>query len=178
MYVTPIAQDQVCVAFITGDLRVRFDVALPKFSKLAERLQGAEMEGPTIGAVTASRRLRCVHSGRIALIGEAAGSVDAITGEGLSVAFQQAFALAGAMRESHLDLYQQAHERIMRLPRNMSRLLLSLDRRQDFRHRVFRALEREPGAFAQMLALHMGSIAVRDIPARQALRLGWKIMHA
>jgi flavin-dependent dehydrogenase len=178
MYVTPIAGDQVCVAFITGDLRLRFDAALPRFSKLAQRLRGADIEGTTIGAVTASRRLRRVQSGRIALIGEAAGSVDAITGEGLSIAFQQAFELADAMRTGHPDLYQRAHERIMLVPRTMARLLLALDRRQNFRCRVLHALEREPGAFDQMLAIHLGSGSVLDFPPRQALRLGWKIMHA
>jgi len=178
MYVTPVAHDQVCVAFITDDLRLRFDAALPRFSKLAPRLRGADIEGTTIGAVTASRHLRRVQSGRIALIGEAAGSLDAITGEGLSLAFQQAFELAAAMRAGRLDLYQRAHQRITRVPRTMSRLLLSLDRRQKFRRRVLRALERESGAFDQMLAIHLGSASVRDVPLTQALRLGWKIMHA
>jgi flavin-dependent dehydrogenase len=178
MYVTPIAEDQICVAFITDDLRTRFDAALLRFSKLSQRLHGAEIDGRTIGAVTASRRLHHVQNGNIALIGEAAGSVDAITGEGLSVAFQQAFELATAMRKGRLELYQRAHERIMRVPRTMSQLLLTLDRRQGFRSRVFRTLEREPGAFEQMLAIHLGTSTVREIPIGQALRLGWKIIHA
>ena len=178
MYVTPIAPDQVCVAFITPDLRMRFDAALPQFTILAERLAGAEIVGTTIGAVTASRQLRRVQSGRIALIGEAAGSVDAITGTGLSVAFRQAFELAAAMRANRLDVYQKAHERIMRLPRNMSRLLLSLGRRQQFRQRVLRALECEHGAFDQMLAIHIGSASVREVGLGQAIRFGWKLLDA
>jgi len=178
MYLTPIAQDQVCVAFITSDLSLRFDAALPKFVKLAVRLRDAEVEGTTIGAVTTSRHLRRVHSGRVALIGEAAGSVDAITGEGLSIAFRQAFEVAAAMRANRLDLYQNAHERITRVPRNMSRLLLSLDRRQRFRQRVLGALEREQGAFERMLAIHTGSGSVREVGLRQALRFGWKLRDA
>lgn len=178
MYVTPIAADQVCVAFITSDLRTRFDAALPRFTKLAVRLADAGIVGTTIGAVTASRRLRRVQSGRIALIGEAAGSVDAITGEGLSIAFRQAFELAAAMRANRLDLYQKAHERIMRVPRNMSRLLLSLDQRQRFRRRVLGALEREHGAFDSMLAVHTGSSSLRKVCLGQALRFGWKLLDA
>ena len=178
MYVTPITADQVCVAFITPDLRLRFDVALPRFTKLAERLADAEIVGTTIGAVTASRRLRRVQSGRVALIGEAAGSVDAITGEGLSIAFRQAFELASAMRAGRLDPYQTAHERITRVPRTMSRLLLSLDERQRFRQRVLGALEREHGAFDRMLAIHTGSGAVREVGLGQALRFGWKLLNA
>ena len=178
MYVTPIAQDQVCVAFITNNLNLRFDAVLPRFSKLSVRLADAEIAGTTIGAVTASRRLRRVHSGRVALIGEAAGSVDAITGEGLSIAFRQAFELAAAMRANRLDLYQKSHERITRVPRNMSRLLLSLDRRQRFRKSVLAALEREQGAFERMLAIHTGSGSVREVGLRQALRFGWKLLDA
>lgn len=178
MYVTPIARDQVCVAFITGDQKLRFDAALPKFTKLEPRLRNAELDGPTIGAVTALRQLRRVQSGRIALIGEAAGSVDAITGEGLSLAFQQAFALAAAMRDGRLDSYQRAHERIMHVPRNMSRLLLSLSARNNFRRRVLRALEHEPGAFHQILAIHLGAASARSLSIEQALRLGGKLLHA
>jgi hypothetical protein len=55
---------------------------------------------------------------------------------------------------------------------------LSLDGRKNFRRRVLRALEREPAAFDQMLAIHLGTSTVRQIPMGQALRLGWKIMHA
>jgi flavin-dependent dehydrogenase len=178
MYVTPIAHDQVCVAFITSDLGLRFDAALSRFSRLADRLREAKVEGTTIGAVTASRQLHYVQSGHIALIGEAAGSVDAITGEGLSIAFHQALELASALLCDRLDLYQQAHDQIMRVPRTMSRLLLSLDRRQGFRQRVLRALEREPGAFHHMLAIHLGTSTLREISMGQALRLGWKIVHA
>ena len=178
MYVTPIAEDEVCVAFITRDLSTRFDAALPQFSKLAPRLQGSQIAGATIGAVTASRRVSLVYSGQVALLGEAAGSVDAITGEGLSIAFRQAFALANAMRRNRIHEYQQAHTRIMRTPRNMARLLLSLDGCERFRQRALGALERQHEAFESMLAIHTGAKSVLDFGAGQALRLGWNLLHA
>jgi len=178
MYVTPIAQDEVCVAFITRDLGNRFDAALPQFLRLASRLKGAEIAGTTIGAVTASRRVHRVHSGPVTLLGEAAGSVDAITGEGLSIAFRQAFALAAAMRRNCMDEYQAAHDQIMRVPRNMARLLLSLDGRQRFRQRVLGALERQHEAFECMLAIHTGSKSALDFGMGQAVRLGWGLLHA
>lgn len=178
MYVTPISSDQICVAFITGDLKLRFDATLPQFSKLTTRLEAAEIVGKTIGAITASRRLKQVQGGRVALLGEAAGSVAAITGEGLSIAFRQAYELAAAMRAGHLDLYQRANDRIMRVPRNMSRLLLSLNRRQRFRQRVFGALERQNEAFARMLAIHTGTSSLSEFGIEQAVRLGWSLIHA
>ncbi len=106
MYVTPVADDQVCVALITSHKELRFDAALPSFPGLAARLEQAEIMGSTLGAISASRTLRVVHSGSIALVGEAAGSVDAITGEGLAIAFQQAIALADAMRAGDLTPYE------------------------------------------------------------------------
>ena len=178
MYVTPIAEDEVCVAYITRDLGTRFDAALPQFSKLARRLAGTEIAGATIGAVTASRRVRRVQNGAVALLGEAAGSVDAVTGEGLSIAFHQAFALAAAMRRNRLDEYQAAHAQIMRVPRSMAWLLLTLDQRQAFRRRVLGALERQHEAFESMLAIHTGSQSPLDFGVGQALRLGWNLIHA
>lgn len=178
MYVTPVAEDQVCVALITGSPELRFDAALPKFSKLALRLRGAELCDRTLGALSASRKLRNVQSGRIALIGEAAGSVDAITGEGLSIAFRQAAALAAAMRDNSLDHYQEAHQRIMRVPRNMARLLLSMDHRQRLRGRVLGALERQNEAFQRMLAIHTGASSVREFGVGQAILLGWNLINA
>lgn len=178
MYVTPIAPDQVCVAFITRDPAVRFDVALPQFEKLANRVRNAEISGTTAGATTSCRRLSRVHSANIALIGEAAGSVDAITGEGLSIAFRQAFALANAIRRNRLDQYQRAHDDITRVPRNMARLLLSLDGRERFRTRVLGALERQHEAFERMLAIHTGASSVHEFGLGNALRLGWNVLTA
>jgi flavin-dependent dehydrogenase len=178
MYVTPVAQDQVCIALITSTPALRFDAALPRFSKLALRIRNAKLCDRTIGSVTASRRLDSVQNGRIALIGEAAGSVDAITGEGLSIAFRQASELAAAMRAGSLDSYQSAHQQIMRVPRNMARLLLSLDRRHRFRGRVLGALERQDEAFRRMLAIHTGASHFREFGVGQAIHLGWNLLNA
>ena len=66
-----------------------------------------------LGAVSVTRKLPLVWRENLALIGEASGSVDAITGEGLTVAFQQALALAEALAAGDLQLYQAAHRRIV-----------------------------------------------------------------
>jgi hypothetical protein len=101
-----------------------------------------------------------------------------ITGEGLSIAFRQAAELAAAMVSNDLYQYQKAHERIMRLPRNMARLLLSMDRRQGFRGRVLGALEHQNGAFGRMLAIHTGASSPREFGIGQAMLLGWNLLNA
>ncbi len=178
MYVTPVAEDQVCVALITSRQGLRFDEALASFPSLAARLQSANIVGSTIGAITASSTLRQVHGRRIALVGEAAGSVDAITGEGLSIAFQQAIALANAMSAGDLTSYGKAHSRITRLPRRMAALMLVMDNRRWLRDRAFRALAAEPGFFGRMLAMHTGTLAPVEIGLRPSLSFGWRLLRA
>ena len=56
------------------------------------------------------------------------GAVDAITGEGMALAFRQAEALARAMVAEDLEGYEVEHRRIMRLPRVMSSALLWMGR--------------------------------------------------
>ena len=66
--------------------------------------------------------------GSVALIGDASGSVDAITGLGVGLAFRQALALADALAASDPAQYEAAHRRIFRGPRWMARALLVMDR--------------------------------------------------
>ena len=51
------------------------------------------------GAVTLMHSLSDVHSRNIALIGGASGGVDAITGEGLRLAFRQAISFGSVARK-------------------------------------------------------------------------------
>jgi flavin-dependent dehydrogenase len=178
MYVTPVGPEQVCVAFITGDPQLRFDVALQAFPAVAQRLRRASGGTREQGAVTPTRRLRHVSRGNLALIGEASGSVDAITGEGLSMSFQQAIALAEAMKAGNLRLYERAHRRIARLPRAMSGLMLSMDQHHRFRSRVFRAFDAEPTFFSRLLAIHTGAISPLSFGAGRAVSLGWHLLTA
>jgi len=178
MYVTPVADDQVCVALITSRNGLRFEAALPSFPRLAKRLEQATVLGTTLGTTTVSRNLRNVQTGSVALIGEAAGSVDAITGEGLSIAFQQAIALADAMRASDLSAYDVAHARVTCLPRRMAALMLLMDNRRWLRHRAFRALTAEPDFFGKMLAMHTGTLAPMEFGIGPSLSFGWRLLTA
>lgn len=68
---------------------------------------------------------------------------DAITGEGLCLAFRQATALAEAIECVDLTKYQRKHRQIARRPEMMDRLLLTLGdhphvRREDARRARWR----------------------------------------
>ena len=178
MYVTPVGPEEICIALITRNPQLRFCEALECFPELERRLRVAQPGTREQGAVTPSRKLNRVCRGRTALIGEASGSVDAITGEGLSMGFRQAVALADAMKAGDLAGYQRAHGRIARLPRAMSALMLMMDQNHGFRKRVFRAFAAEPAFFSRLLAIHTGAISPVNFGTVRALSLGWHLLMA
>jgi flavin-dependent dehydrogenase len=86
-------------AFASGAARAlaSFDHLLASFPALAARLAGAPPASRDRGAGPLLQRARAVVRGNVALVGDAAGYVDAITGEGLAVALHQAVALVAAL---------------------------------------------------------------------------------
>lgn len=159
LYITPVAGGEVCVVLISKDQRLRLDDALPQFPQVSAWLRSARGASAERGGVSATRRLRAVCGGRVALVGDASGSVDAITGEGLCLLFQQAMALAGAFAADDLSIYAAKHRLIGRRPRFMADLMLTLDRRTRLRSVVMHTLSAHPELFAGMLRFHVGRAA-------------------
>jgi flavin-dependent dehydrogenase len=112
------------------------------------------------------------------LIGDASGSVDPVTGEGLGLAFQQALSLAESLRVSDLQSYQRAHRNIGLMAHRMSRLILCMDRSPWLRKRALRALAAEPQLFARLLNAQVAGLASPLLTTLDALRLGWRLAIA
>jgi flavin-dependent dehydrogenase len=175
LYLTPVGPRELCIASISRDPHLRLDDAVRRFPAVAARLHGAEPLGEERGGITVRRRLNSVVRGNIALVGDASGSVDAITGEGLCLVFQQSAALARAMVSGDLSRYQKDHARIGRRPDFMSRAMLLLDARRRLRGRVLRAMAAEPRLFAGLLAMHVGELPLGGFLAN-SLALGWRML--
>jgi menaquinone-9 beta-reductase len=156
LYITPIGEDEVSVALLTSHSRRSVRDALPDFPAIAWRLANAAATSTPRGAVTRTRTLQQVMRGNVAVLGDASGSVDAITGEGLLSAFRQARALADALAAGQPERYAAAHRRIAGNPRRMARLLLMLDRHPRLRTRFLAALADRPESFAALLRVHLG----------------------
>ncbi len=157
VYVTPVTTDSVCVAAISRESQLRLDDALRELPDLARRLTPGTIISTERGAVTSSRKLKAVYRDRIALIGDASGSVDAITGQGLCLAFRQATALAEAIECGDLERYQRTHRQIARRPEWMARVLLTLGDRAQVRRVAMCAMAAHPALFAKLLAVHVGA---------------------
>lgn len=158
IYVAPVASDEVLVALLCRDPHLRIDEALESTPDLHEKLGNAPRSTSERGGISATRRLWVVTQGSVALIGDAAGSVDAITGEGLGLAFRHAMVLADALVAENLDLYETAYQRLARRPRLFAELLLLLDGRPELQDRALRYLARHPRVFQFLLAWHVGEI--------------------
>jgi flavin-dependent dehydrogenase len=178
LYVTPVGPEEVCVAFLSRNPKLRLEDAFAAFPQIYARLQSADLVTREQGTVSTTRALRSVYRGSTVLVGEASGSVDAITGDGLSMAFQQAHALAEAFLNDDLAQYQYAHRRIERLPRMMANLMLLLDRNHWLRARSLRAVEASPTLFARMLAVHTGELPLFRIGVEETLSFGWRLIRA
>lgn len=177
MYVTPIGQNEVCVVFLSGDKTMRFEQALRHFPDLQKRLSGAELTSKLQGAITATRMLKAAASGKTALIGDASGSVDAITGEGLALSFRQSFALADAIEKGDLSLYTKAHKSLTKLPARMAQLMLLLDRAPKLQSRIIQALSMTPESFGKLLGAHVGHQSLALTVCREVPRIAWNLIR-
>jgi menaquinone-9 beta-reductase len=176
-YATPAGTDQVCVAVASRNPELRLENSLPAFPKLTARIDGAEATSAERGAVSANRKLKRVWRGNVALTGDASGSVDAITGEGLGLAFSQAMVLADCFKSGDLARYQRAHRRLALRPSWMARLMLTLDGRPGFQRRTLQVFRKHPEVFRRLLALHVGSLSPVYL-ALDGLTLGWGLLTA
>jgi flavin-dependent dehydrogenase len=176
-YVTALGRDETCVALISRDSKMHLEDAWLEFPALAGKFRGAEASSIERGAVTVTRRLKRVYRDNIVLVGDASGSVDAITGEGLCLSFCQAIALADALEKGELEGYQNAHRSFARRPHTMGWLLLMLDRYPSMRRRVLRALENDAELFSRFLEVHRGEDSARFLTST-GMRLGWQFLTA
>jgi len=174
--VTPVRPDELCLAVTSRSPRIRLKEALLEFPGIARRLNGEPASTRDLGAVTVLRVLRRVCRGHVALVGDASGSVDSLTGEGLGLAFRQAVALGDAIARDDLTRYQAAHRRMNRVPEIMSRLLLTLENRPMLRRRAVLALAKEPRLFERLLAAHTGAFSPLSAGFGNLLRLGRRLI--
>jgi flavin-dependent dehydrogenase len=176
-YSLALSPEQVCVAVASADPELRLDESLPEFPELNARLRGTETTSAERGAVSANRKLKRVWRQNVALIGDASGTVDAVTGEGLGLAFGQAAALANCLSTGTLSGYQTAHRRLAFRPSLMARLMLTLDGRPKFQQRTLQVFRRRPEIFRRLLALHIGALSPIRL-AVDGLTLGWGLLTA
>lgn len=167
VFITPLSAEQIGVAWLCRSPQTTLAECLKQLPALQARLRGVLPCSAKRGCLTRMQRPRRVTRGNIALVGEASGSVDAISGDGLTLAFQQAIALAECLSCASLESYNRRHSAIMRRPRAIARALLAMDRSRMARELAMRAFARNPQLFRRLLNLHTAGERSFTSPARR-----------
>ena len=144
-YVTPVGDDLVGVAILT-DSGAGFDDVLAEFPVLRDRLTGERTR--VRGAGPLRQPVRARAAGRVLLVGDAAGNVDALTGEGIALGLAQARAAAACLARDRPDDYERQARRIGRRQEVLTRALLLATGHRAVRRRLVPAAERLPWVFS------------------------------
>lgn len=175
-YLTPVGPRRVGLAILfEGGRSLSFDAWLLRFPRLVDRLASAPADSAVAGAGPLTRRASARTASRMVLAGDAGGSLDAITGEGLSLAFEGARLLGAALPEAlarggsreALLSWERAVEARYRRRALVVGLVLAMARRPAVRRRSIALLSRHPNLFSRLVGLssdggHPGRIAGAD----------------
>ncbi|MEU8059288.1 NAD(P)/FAD-dependent oxidoreductase [Microbispora bryophytorum] len=144
-YVTPVGDDLVGVAVLSSERRT-YDEHLARFPDLLARLDGPPAT-PVRGAGPLRQRVRRRVAGRILLVGDAAGYVDALTGEGISLALLSARALVGCLMVGRPEEYENAWRRLSWRSRLLTAALVRARRHPPAARMIVPAARRLPSVF-------------------------------
>ena len=150
VYVTPVGDDCVGVAVLGGrplDLRSAI-AALPA---LADRLAGAPSASSPRAAGPLRQSTTSRVAGRVLLVGDAAGYVDALTGEGLRVGFAEARAAVAAILAERPQDYEGQWRRITRSYRALTNTLLLVGASPALRPAIVPAAQALPRTFGRIV---------------------------
>ncbi|MEM6532848.1 MAG: FAD-dependent monooxygenase [Myxococcota bacterium] len=153
-YVTPIDGGTVGVALLSRERPLRFD--LSPFPRLQDAL-GDWSEASTMrGAGPLARPVRRLRRGRFGLVGDAAGYLDACTGEGISLAFATAEAWVRVASAGQERRYASAYRAAVTRYWVATSAVLALTRSRALRRAVFQGFKLAPPTFNFALGLVAG----------------------
>jgi len=149
-YVTPVGAEMVGVAFLYGG-GARFAELLAGFPELNRRIDGVEPATPVQGAGSFRHRTRVKRVGRCLLVGDAAGYVDAITGEGVSIGMRTGMLAAESVAAGKPERYEAAYWREVGSYFAATSALLRMTRRRELHRPLIRFLGANPTIFQRAL---------------------------
>ncbi len=188
LYVTPVEPGVVGVAALcerelmgaaAGPPATRLSSLIAGCTPLAERLRDAQPVGAAMACGPLRVRATEVFSGRGVLVGDAAGYVDAITGEGMSLALKTAMLASAAIERIvagddvtvSFSTYAKARRAVFRDHALLTFGLVELARRPLLARRVIAGLSRDPTLFTRLLMVNDGTQPLLKFGVYNALKL-------
>ena len=181
-YITPCGKNLVGVAFLWdrkrrphlpgGDRLI--PTLLEAFPVLNERLGNAHVSDTALTIGPLQQNATRPTADGVLLMGDAAGYLDALTGEGISLAFAQALALEDTvvpilhgkkemLSQYDLSAYEQAYRAIVRPYYQMTHFVLWLSHHPILSEQAIRLLSHQPGLFQSLLSANMGLIPLWQV---------------
>lgn len=154
VYVTPVSDELVGVA-VLGGRGLGYEDVLAAAPGVAQRLAGAPDASQLRGAGPLRQRASARVAGRVLLAGDAAGYVDALTGEGIRLGLAQVTAAVAAISAGRPERYEHDWRWITRDYRLLTGGLLAAAGRPAVRRRIVPLAARLPrvyGAIVDRLA--------------------------
>ena len=148
-YVTPLGPALVGVAVLTAEPGP-FDALMRRFPALRERLAGAPVSR-ALGAGPLRQRSTRRVAGRVLLVGDASGYVDALTGEGIALGLAQARAAVQAVGAGRPEDYESSWRQVSRRYQLLTHALLGATRVPSARRALVPVAATVPAAFAAVV---------------------------
>jgi flavin-dependent dehydrogenase len=169
IYMTPLPGREVAVAALTedrdGNARADFARWLEQHQALAERLDGAEQTSELAGQMPLESRARRGVRPGLALLGDAAGFIDPVTGSGMAQALLSTELLAGTIaREGKLDAafdtledFDRRRRTLLRDTSLLTRFVLGMARRPFWARQTLRLMNAQPDLYGHLVGVAGGT---------------------
>ncbi|MGB5951513.1 MAG: NAD(P)/FAD-dependent oxidoreductase [Ornithinimicrobium sp.] len=148
VYVTPISPDSLGVAVLTSRTG-SFEEHIAQFPAVARRVDAASPISSVRAAGPLRQQVRHRRHGRVLLVGDAGGYVDALTGEGLSVGLAQAEVAVQAIRADAPGQYEAMARSVSWRSTLLTTALVEATRVPMVRRAIVPAAQRAPWLFSR-----------------------------
>ncbi len=148
-YVTPLGPALIGIAILTA-APGPFETLIGGFPGLRQQIDGAPVSKPR-GAGPLRQRSRRRVAGRVLLVGDASGYVDALTGEGIALGLAQAQAAVAAILADRPADYERDWRRVGRRYALLTHALLGASRVPPARKAMVPAAAAAPALFAAVV---------------------------
>ena len=145
-YVTPVAADTVGIAVLSS-VRASYAEQLRAFPAVLALVRDAVAVSAVRGAGPLRQRVPGRVAGRVLLVGDAAGYVDALTGEGIAVSLAAARALVACLLAGRPASYERAWQQVSWRTRALTAGVLWARERPALAPRIVPAAARIPALF-------------------------------
>lgn len=189
LYTTPVSPTRTNVALLTDEAYLKGSLQGRLEEGLQEALAESSGRGPALAEAERVGKVRTIgplahqalraHAEGVILVGDAAGALDPITGEGLSIGLATSAIAAEVLREAfanndfsarRLARWTRRRRQAIRGLEAFTRAILFLSERPELAGRAIRNLAEAPETFSRLLGVAAGG-SLSSLRFRDGLRL-------